>query len=493
MKAENKEEVTEQVTDGVAMSATEEVVEPTTKDVEIDVEINGTRYNGTVSISLDDCHDINLHSLLDDYDLYAEWEGRRVCKVCHILAGEALWKAGEGFDSDIVECCESGWHADLEFMQQLNNGSYCLKELAYYFEEWGEWYVRSGLVSHTVRDSDDGYQRTIRAPESYFADYYYCDHCDCYIHSDDWIDDEDECRWCNAERGPHVIDDYGESHDREVILFGDYKDEEHFVGLGFELEVDCDSSNEYRNNSTAAGLCNASDLDEDEMRFAYDGSLSHGFECISQPHTVKDFWLKQDKWRKMLQYLASCGYKSHDPGTCGLHVHVSRLMFGNTKTIQDTAIAKVYTFFDDNWEDIVKVSRRRSFHYCNKNELYDSDYNSISEGKTTKYECWKKKSKYEGGHGVALNNSNSMTFEYRLGRGTLNAWSFFSWIDFVLTVTKNAKRITVGKVVTNDKLSWLSGITESTAKYMYKRGAFQKEVLELYPNIAWEQDLIERE
>ena len=113
MKAENKE-VTEAVTEEVAVSATEEVVEPTTKDVEIDVEINGTRYKGTVSISLDDCHDINLHSLLDDYDLYAEWEGRRVCKVCHILAGEALWKAGEGFDEDIEECRDESFSQNEE-------------------------------------------------------------------------------------------------------------------------------------------------------------------------------------------------------------------------------------------------------------------------------------------------------------------------------------------------------------------------------------------
>ena len=151
----------------------------------------------------------------------------------------------------------------------------------------------------------------------------------------------------------------------------------------------------------------------------------------------------------------------------------------------------MYTFFDDNWDDIVKVSRRKSFGYCHKNKLYDEDYEKVAEKQTTKFSCWKIKSKFEGGHGVALNNSNRATFEYRLGRGTLNAWSFFSWIDFVVTITKNAKRITVGKVETNDRLSWLGGISESTAKYIYNRGAFQKEMLALYPNIEWEQDLID--
>ena len=463
---------------------------PTTKDVEIDVTVNGIRYNGTVSIGLDDCHDINLHSLLDDYDLWANYDGTRVCKVCHILAGEALWKAGEGFDEDIERCCETGWHADREFMRCLEGGNWAFESLCFYFDDWDSWVLYSETEENRVVDSE-GYRFTKRAPSSWFRDRHYCDCCDSYIENDDDYYGDNECRWCHDENMDHIIENYTESHEHDPILFGDYKDEESFVGLGFELEVDGDSSISRHNEETAQGLCEASGLEDDEMRFAYDGSLSYGFECISQPHTVKLFWEKQAQWREMLRYLAEKGYRSHDPGTCGLHVHVSRGMFGKTKEIQDIAIAKVYTFFDDNWDDIVKVSRRRSFHYCQKNYLDSDDEQKIVDKKTTRFECWKKNSKWQGGHGVALNNSNRATFEYRLGRGTLNAWSFFSWIDFVLTITKNAKRITIGKVESNDKLSWLGGITESTAKYIYKRGAFQKEMLALYPNIEWEQDLID--
>ena len=463
---------------------------PTTKDVEIDVTINGIRYNGIVSIGLDDCHDINLHNLLDDYDLWANYDGTRVCKVCHILAGEALYLAGEGFDDDIEECVETGWHADKEFMRCLEDGDWAFEPLCFYFEDWGEWVLYSTTEEHRVIDSD-GYRYTKRAPSSWFENRYHCDSCGCYIENDDDYYGDDECRWCHEENMEHIIEGYCESHKHEPILFGDYKDKESFVGLGFELEVDGDSSISRLNEETAQGLCEASGLEDDEMRFAYDGSLNYGFECISQPHTVKLFWDKQAQWREMLRYLANKGYRSHDPGTCGLHVHVSRGMFGKTKEVQDIAIAKVYTFFDENWEDIVKVSRRRSFHYCQKNYLDSGDEQKVIDKKTTRFECWKKVSKWQGGHGVALNNSNRATFEYRLGRGTLNAWSFFSWIDFVLTITKNAKRITINKVESNDRLSWLGGITESTAKYIYKRGAFQKEMLALYPNIEWEQDLID--
>ena len=464
---------------------------PTTKDVEIDVTINDVRYTGTVSIGLDDCHDINLHNLLDDYDMYAYSDGARLCKVCHILAGEALYVAGEGFDEDIVECCVTGFHADKDFMHQLGDGDWAFSDLCWFFDAWDEYVLYSDTEEHECRDCD-GYQHYMRAPTSWWQDRYYCNSCSCYIECDeDYFEFEDECRWCNDERKGRIIEGYSESHENEPVFFGEPEKGKNWVGLGFELEVDCSETNSKYNNETARNLCAECGLEDNEMRFAHDGSLNYGFECISQPHTVRDFWSKQSKWQKMLSYLSSKGYKSHDPGTCGLHVHVTREMFGSTKTLQDNAIAKVYTFFDDNWDNIVKISRRRSFSYCHKNELYPDDMMNVIGGKKTKYECWKEKSKFEGGHGVALNNSNRATFEYRLGRGTLNSWSFFSWIDFVLTITKNAKRITINKVETNDVVSWIGGISESTAKYIYKRGAFQKEVLALYPSIEWEQDLIE--
>ena len=65
--------------------------------------------------------------------------------------------------------------------------------------------------------------------------------------------------------------------------------------------------------------------------------------------------------------------------------------------------------------------------------------------------------------------------------------------DYLVKVPENARRITVEKVETNDLISWLGGIKETTAKYIYKRGAFRSQMLTLYPNIEWEQDLIERD
>ena len=52
------------------------------------------------------------------------------------------------------------------------------------------------------------------------------------------------------------------------------------------------------------------------------------------------------------------GYRSHQAGTCGLHIHVSRAAFGETSRTQDAAIARVLYFFEKHWEELLKFSRR---------------------------------------------------------------------------------------------------------------------------------------
>lgn len=469
---------------------TQEGTLPLTKDVDIDTYINSTHFVGRVTVTKtqDGIEVEGLSDLENQGDsTTVRYNGYGIGTLHNILYWEALHLAGEPFDEGSIRCDYSGFYLDENEVLRLENGNMCARNLVIVFHD--EYYYIGDCSEHYLRDGD-GDQTYIWAPDEWWDDLHYCDCCGCYIeyNSDYWGDGQ--CVWCHEEEDEDesIIEDYSDSHDHSPIYFGDYKGE--FAGLGFELEVDCSSSVSYKNEETAENLCYKCGLDSDEMRYAHDGSLNYGFECISQPHTVKAFWDNQDKWRKMLAYLSSAGYKSHDAGTCGLHVHVSRAMFGKTQAEQDRAIAKVYAFFDDNWEDLIKVSRRTNFDYCAKNRL---DYEDEQDNFHTKYEKWHKTMKKSNamGHYVALNNRNCHTFEYRLGRGTLNAWSFFSWIDLVITITKNARRISINKVTSNDLLSWLGGIKESTAKYIYKRGAFKKEMLALFPSIEWETDLVD--
>lgn len=457
----------------------------TDKTVQIDVTVDHIRYAGMAIVHPD--RSVDLSSLnIDEEDITEKsvcYEGTYICMLKTLLLSTARHAAGL---AGVAKCEITGYILPDWDLVTLQDGRICAEPIAKEFQ--GEYYLASQGREEVVRSEDR--RNSLWAPEWYWSEMYWCEHCDSYVDSDDYYGDN-MCRFCHEEESNEapigVIEGYCESHGHTPVLFGEYESEEKFQGLGFELEVDTTDDEDIDNYSTAKNLCDRCGLEENEMRYANDGSLNYGFECISQPHTVKAFWDNAPKWRKMLSYLSACGYASHNPGTCGLHVHVSRTMFGDTVDEQDKAIAKVYVFFDENWDDLVKVSRRRDTGYCGKLSMNSA----IARKKATKYNKWKENVKINKSqnHYVALNNGNKATFEYRLGRGTLNAWSFFSWIDLMLTITKNAKRITVNKVNSNDIVSWLGGIKESTAKYIYKRGAFRQAVLSLYPSIEWETDL----
>ena len=480
MEEEEKSEVPEAV-------KAEETTLSWPVEVNIDIVLNGTRYshavmvNEDMSVAFGDLNTEGVYVYEEDYIRYT------AVLIEDALRGEALHISGR-FDDKLAQCYKTKlWLIKDSQLVITHDGDYLIPNLARIFRD--EWYFKGEGSTETYRD-EEGYRDSFWAPQWYWEDLYYCDHCSCYVDGGEYHGDGC-CEFCwEEEHRRHVIEGYCESHDHNAdpVLFGEYKDKEHFAGFGFELEVDTESEPDEDNDDVASKLCASCGLEENEVRFAHDGSLNYGFECISEPHTVKDFWSKADKWRSMLRYLSSHGYSSHNVGTCGLHIHVSRNMLGNTVSEQSSAIAKIYTFFDMNWDDLAKVSRRRDFGYCERNNMSSTARLDIKA--KTAYEKWRvDAARRSQNHYVALNNGNTHTFEYRLGRGTLNAWSFFSWIDLILTITKNARRITVEKVETNDLISWLGGITESTAKYIYKRGAFRAQMLTLYPNIEWETDL----
>lgn len=271
-----------------------------------------------------------------------------------------------------------------------------------------------------------------------------------------------------------------------------------FKGFGFELEVDkSDVDGEYKslyNNLVANAIINNTGLEKDEVFFETDGSLDNGFEIISQPHTIAAFYEKTDSWKKMLDILSDATFKSHNAGTCGLHIHVSKTWFGSSERQQNFHIGKIYKFFDAYWTDLLKASRRdtSSIYYCNKNSTNIKNREEIRRHKT---EChaWQAQAKYDhdtrhnsDSHHCALNNSNYGTFEIRLGRGTLNKASFFAWIDLVLNIVKNSSKGCNKLISARD---WLDGIKPSTAMYLLKRNSFtdaikilHNDVYELYNN-----------
>ena len=314
---------------------------------------------------------------------------------------------------------------------------------------------------------------------------------------------EYEEQHCNGIVG--IISSY-HKHNTKQHMYGLLKDQSDtdFKGFGFELEVDKSNINGYYkslyNNIVAHAIIDNTGLEKDEVFFETDGSLDNGFEIISQPHTIDAFYEKTDCWKKMLDILSDATFKSHNAGTCGLHIHVSKTWFGSTERQQNFNIGKIYKFFDTYWEDLCKASRRdtSSTYYCSKNRT-NIKYREENRHHKTESHAWQAQAKYDHdtrhdseSHHRALNNSNYGTFEIRLGRGTLNKASFFAWIDLVLNIVKNSSKGCNKLISARD---WLDGIKPSTAMYLLKRQSFtdaikilHNDVYELYNNHTDSQD-----
>ena len=55
------------------------------------------------------------------------------------------------------------------------------------------------------------------------------------------------------------------------------------------------------------------------------------------------------------------GFKSHDAGTCGLHIHVNRAYLGDGESSKEKAtIAKIVLLVTKHWDNMVKFSRRQA-------------------------------------------------------------------------------------------------------------------------------------
>lgn len=251
-------------------------------------------------------------------------------------------------------------------------------------------------------------------------------------------------------------------------------------GLGFELEVEPNGRVDER--KTLRQIYNVLDK---HVTFEHDGSLSSGgFEIISQPHTISEFY-KVD-WEKMLDTLRANNYISHDSGHCGLHVHLSRNMFGNNQETQEENIAKMIMFYEKFYDRIVKISRRdlsgarqwANRHYANDlycNYVYT---NSSPKTKTMIEKDYAKKSVKCCDRYKCVNTTNRHTIEIRIMRGTLKSSTFFASIDFILTIAKNSKKISWAKA--HDWKEWLKGIKPQTLEYIKSKigsYAFEEDVL----------------
>ena len=232
-------------------------------------------------------------------------------------------------------------------------------------------------------------------------------------------------------------------------------DSKTFKGYGFELETE-----NHKINTSAYYHEIMADLLQGHCYGETDGSLCNGIEIISYPHTKKALF--DYDFKNIFNKLIADGFTSYSNGRCGLHIHASRLLFGDTDEEQDMNISKILYFIYYNWTEFEKFSRRKIFFYCRKplTNISNPDRKQILDRVKEK----------NIGRG-ALNINNDSTVEFRLPRGSLNYNTWRATIDFYDCLIKNSKKISWSDI--NDRDKWLEGIEDNTKNYINKRHMWQ--------------------
>ena len=212
--------------------------------------------------------------------------------------------------------------------------------------------------------------------------------------------DEDDgyCSDCWAEHD-EAIHEY--SYTPDLVFHG--KGLRHF---GVELEIDHGGTV----SSHAKQLLEIANRDAENLYIKTDGSLDEGLELVTHPMTL-EYQLNEMPWDEVLRKAQDLGYLSHAAGTCGLHVHISRLAFSCTYEQQDAAIARLLYFVEKFWAELLRFSRRTQSQMNRWAARYGIRLTPADQMCHAKNSC--------AGRYTAVNLTNSDTVEIRMFRGTL--------------------------------------------------------------------------
>ncbi len=330
----------------------------------------------------------------------------------------------DGFDeeSGLYKCCECGEEFEEDELTLFNDRLYCeecLEECTVICDCCGE---RTDI---DFSESDSEITICGFCAEECFCR---CANCDSLVYEDKVYEDEfgnylcHDC-WERLEEleASNAIHKY--SYKPEPIFHGKTEKNRFF---GAELETD-------RNSSLGRGkiteeIANAlldianGDNPDNKLYLKIDRSLKYGFELVSHPMTI-DFHLNNMPWQKIMNFLIEKGYISGSSETCGLHIHVDRRTFGDTEEKQTAAIARVLMFVENNWNEVLKFSRRTEEQMKRWAARYD-----IKEPDKLKE---KAKEKSAADRYTCVNLKNKDTVEFRIFKGTLNFTDFAAALQLV--------------------------------------------------------------
>jgi len=193
-----------------------------------------------------------------------------------------------------------------------------------------------------------------------------------------------------------------------IKFYNDKLESRNLLYFGIELEIESCGNDKYE-------LANSL---PDFVYAKADGSLYDGFEIVSHPTSYRWLMSNKEAWNEILK-IRYKGWRSYQTKTCGMHIHLSKIAFGNYH------LYKFMRLFYDNPKFITKISQRISNTNLNRwASISDSERhikNKAKEKRTYDYE-----ERY-----TAVNIGREHTVEIRIFRGTLFPESFWKNVMFV--------------------------------------------------------------
>ncbi len=264
-----------------------------------------------------------------------------------------------------------------------------------------------------------------------YEDHYFtCPGCDDVCNADDgeYVGRVFYCYHCARECQSDYILSY--SHKPEPVFYGGN------AGYGLEIEID-DGDN--RRDA-------ARDIDEAGDEHIYlkdDGSLSsRGMEIVTHPASL-NYHVNNFPWTDICQTALSYGYRSHDTDTCGLHIHASRSLLGDTEMERELTIAKIILLVD-RWYDthIIKFARRG----LSEMRRWADKPNADIQPEDDDNDAIHKSKKHASDRYRAINLTNYHTIEFRFFKGTLKRDTIIASIQWVDTIINYCKATPLKKL-----------------------------------------------
>ena len=291
-----------------------------------------------------------------------------------------------------------------------------------------------------------------------------CPTCERKILKDYSYEDEYGNNFCNEHCSEiyclenHYMKDYSEKP--IPVFFGDKKE----LHIGVELEIDTRGDDYGDSDALISELSGISG----KHFCKYDGSLGeYGVEIVTQPCTL-DYHMNNFGWKDITRICKNYDYYSDMVSTCGMHMHVDKSYFENSKE----AAVKLTYLLNKFRENFITFSRRRSGAISDWANFVDIEEIGNIENQY---------SLIDGRRYLALNVCNKHTFEFRIWKGSLNIETIFATMQMtqvLCDIVKNEEDI--------ENITWVDicnyGNYEQLKSYLLRRNLIRAE--ELKENIA---------